>query len=335
MVVSAAIFSSVFGIDASPVVGRAASPNRSSRRPPPTSSYASTGSFRLADTRLADLRLHDARRHDDAGRRRRTVRHRRRHHRRGRHGDGDEHHRRLVPDRVPRRSSGSEHVDRQPAAQPRRRQHGDRPGRRRRRDRHPQHDRHRPAIDVVVDVTGFFVPAGSATQGRFVPAPPERILDTRRPGSPTGRLAPGGSVVVPRPAGVAADSIGLVLNVTSVEATEAGFLNISPTNGPATATSFMNPDGSGDPLAAFVIAPLTRRRSDDPRHHRRSRHRRPDRVVHRSVGRVELRWPVRADLAHPPPRHPRRSAERRPGRGDRGRRRRAWCRPAPPPSRPT
>ena len=64
-------------------------------------------------------------------------------------------------------------------------------------------------------------------------------------------------MLVPRPAGVAADAIGLVLNVTSVEATEDGFLNISPTNGAVTATSFMNPDGSGDPLAAFVIAPLT------------------------------------------------------------------------------
>ena len=51
--------------------------------------------------------------------------------------------------------------------------------------------------------------------------------------------------------------LGLVLNVTSVEATEDGFLNISPTNGAVTPTSFMNPDGSGDPLAAFVIAPLT------------------------------------------------------------------------------
>lgn len=118
------------------------------------------------------------------------------------------------------------------------------------------------AVDVVVDVTGFFVPAGTATAGtattgRFVPTTPERIVDTRRPGSPTGRLAPGGSVAVPRPAGIPADAPGLVLNVTSVEATEAGFLNISPANGTATPTSFMNPDGSGDPLAAFVIAPLT------------------------------------------------------------------------------
>ena len=113
------------------------------------------------------------------------------------------------------------------------------------------------AVDVVVDVTGFFVPASSSTDGRFVPTTPERIVDTRRPGSTTGRLAPGGSVAVPRPAGVPGDSLGLVLNVTSVEATEDGFLNISPTNGTATPTSFMNPDGSGDPLAAFVIAPLT------------------------------------------------------------------------------
>jgi len=114
-----------------------------------------------------------------------------------------------------------------------------------------------PAIDVVVDVTGFFVSADSATQGRFMPVTPDRILDTRRPGSPTGRLVPGGHVEVPRPAGVPDDSVGLVLNVTSVDATQAGFLNISPTNGTATPTSFMNPDGSGDPLAAFVIAPLS------------------------------------------------------------------------------
>ena len=113
------------------------------------------------------------------------------------------------------------------------------------------------AIDVVVDVTGFFVPAASANAGRFVPVPPERILDTRRPGSPTGRLAPGGSVLLPRPAGVPDDSLGLVLNVTNVEATAAGFLNVAPANGAATPTSFMNPDGSGDPLAAFLIAPLT------------------------------------------------------------------------------
>ncbi|HEX4980907.1 MAG TPA: hypothetical protein VFV63_04380, partial [Ilumatobacteraceae bacterium] len=113
------------------------------------------------------------------------------------------------------------------------------------------------AIDVVVDVTGFFVPATSSTQGRFMPVTPERILDTRRPGSPTGRLTPGGHVDVPRPAGVPHDSLGLVLNVTSVDATAAGFLNVSPTNGTVTPTSFMNPDGSGDPLAAFVIAPLS------------------------------------------------------------------------------
>ena len=142
------------------------------------------------------------------------------------------------------------------------------------------------AIDVVVDVTGFR-PADAATGGRFVAATPERILDTRRPGSPPGRLAPGGSVVVPRPAGVPDDSLGLVLNVTNVEASAAGFLNISPTNGTATPTSFMNPDGSGDPLAAFVIAPRDQRRADDPRHVRRSRHRRSHRVVHRCVGHVE------------------------------------------------
>ena len=249
--------------------------------------------------------MHDARRHHDAGRRCRTLRHRRRHHRRRRHSDGDEHHRRRLPDRVPRRSSGPEHVDRQPAAQPRRRQHGDRPGRRRRFDRHSEHDRDRRRRSTSSSTSpGSSYAADSATQGRFVPATPERIVDTRQPGSSTGRLAPGGSALVPRPAGVAADAIGLVLNVTSVEATEDGFLSISPTNGPVTTTSFMNPDGSGDPLAAFVIAPLIGRRLDHPRNHGRPRHRRPDRLVHGSVSTVEHRRPVRTDHTSPPPRHP-------------------------------
>ncbi|MGH9133407.1 MAG: hypothetical protein ACRDZZ_05685, partial [Ilumatobacteraceae bacterium] len=113
------------------------------------------------------------------------------------------------------------------------------------------------AIDVVVDVAGYFVAADTATGGRFVPSTPERIFDTRRPGSPTGRLVPGGAVVVARPAQVPTDSFGLVLNVTSVEATQAGFLNASPAGGAATPTSFMNPDGSGDPLAASVITKAT------------------------------------------------------------------------------
>ena len=76
-------------------------------------------------------------------------------------------------------------------------------------------------VDLVIDVSAAFVLAVTSRAGRFVPTPPRRLLDTRETG---GVLANGGAIDVALPAGVAADSLALVLNVTSVGAALPGFL---------------------------------------------------------------------------------------------------------------
>ena len=111
------------------------------------------------------------------------------------------------------------------------------------------------AAQLIVDLTGTFQPALTATSGRFRATPPTRLLDTRS-ASTTG-LAAGGSVTVPLPPGVAGDAVAVAVNVTSVGARTSGFLTGFAAGATAPATSFMNPDGSGAPRAASIILPTS------------------------------------------------------------------------------
>lgn len=106
---------------------------------------------------------------------------------------------------------------------------------------------------LIVDVTGTFQPAATATEGRFRPTAPARLLDTRS----SQPLAVGGSVTVPLPAGVDAGALALAVNVTSVGAATSGFLTGYAAGASPPATSFMNPDGSGSAKAASVILPAS------------------------------------------------------------------------------
>ena len=109
--------------------------------------------------------------------------------------------------------------------------------------------------DLIVDVTGTFTAATTASAGRFVPVTPSRLLDTRAAGG--AALAPGGQITVPLPSGVAADATAVAVNVTSVGAPIAGFFSAFPAGLDGSNASFMNPDGSGDPRAAQVIVPVS------------------------------------------------------------------------------
>ena len=113
------------------------------------------------------------------------------------------------------------------------------------------------AVDLIVDVTGVFVPDNSARAGRFVPVAPTRISDSRTPGAPATGVAPGTSIVLPLPSGVAADARAIAINVTTVGGLRAGFLSVRPAGPVSTTTSFMNPDGTGRPRAASVIVPVS------------------------------------------------------------------------------
>ncbi len=113
------------------------------------------------------------------------------------------------------------------------------------------------AADVIVDVTGVFTSATEATSGRFVSLTPRRILDGREPGAIAGLMPPGASVTIPMPWSVPTDATAVAVNVTSLEAQRAGYLVGFAAGSGQPETSFLNVDGSGSPVAAALILPVS------------------------------------------------------------------------------
>lgn len=111
--------------------------------------------------------------------------------------------------------------------------------------------------DLVVDVTGAFVPTDSATSGRMVSVTSRRLVDTRTPADGGTPLGPNGDLTIPIPSGVADDATALVVNVTSVGDPAPGYLSVRPAGTPVRTTSFMNLDGSGQATAASLIVPVS------------------------------------------------------------------------------
>ena len=90
------------------------------------------------------------------------------------------------------------------------------------------------AVVAAAVVGGFGMPWASATTSAgdraiFEPLPPARILDTRSPSNPLG---PGESRLLPvaGAGGVQADATAVVLNVTAVGPTAAGWLTLYPSD---------------------------------------------------------------------------------------------------------
>jgi hypothetical protein len=110
--------------------------------------------------------------------------------------------------------------------------------------------------DIVVDVSGWFRPTGSATAGRFVPTPPSRIFDSRDPSFARPR-DPGESIVLRIPDGIAADARALAVNVTTTGPNEPGFVTLHPTGTALPEASVLNTDGADQTRAAGVIAPVS------------------------------------------------------------------------------
>lgn len=111
--------------------------------------------------------------------------------------------------------------------------------------------------DLIVDITGAFVATQSARSGRFVPVPTRRLVDTRLPGVSAGPLPAGGELTVGLPEGVSPDATAVVVNVTSVAETQAGYLAARPAGSPPQTSSFLNPNGSGQAVAATTIMPVS------------------------------------------------------------------------------
>lgn len=111
--------------------------------------------------------------------------------------------------------------------------------------------------DVIVDITGAFVPASSSRSGRYLPLANRRLVDTRRAPAPDGPLPRGGSLRVPLPPGVSTDAMALVVNVTSVLEPAPGHLSVRPAGAKPRTSSILNVDGSGAAVAASVIVPVS------------------------------------------------------------------------------
>lgn len=106
------------------------------------------------------------------------------------------------------------------------------------------------ATDVVVDVTGAFVPVdGDApAAGRFV-AHRARLLDTR-----SGPAVRADEVVtVPLASPIPADAVAVAVNITMVDADGWGYASVAPAGGPPTATSVVNVEHPGQTRAASTI----------------------------------------------------------------------------------
>ena len=99
--------------------------------------------------------------------------------------------------------------------------------------------------DVVFDVLGYYADAGGPFGGRFLPAGPERILDTRYgtggvPAAPVGPDATLRFRVTDR-AGVPASGVtGVVMNMTATSPTTGGWLTVHPGDVPRPDASNLN-----------------------------------------------------------------------------------------------
>jgi len=127
---------------------------------------------------------------------------------------------------------------------------------------------------VIVDVLGWFTDATapSSTTGRFVPLEPERILDTRLDDSPvnccfpsdypdfdesSGRRNPGARTTAEVPAIDRAGADTVMVNLTAVDATGAGFFQVGAASGFVDgASSTVNATRAGDIVSNAAVVGL-------------------------------------------------------------------------------
>lgn len=107
---------------------------------------------------------------------------------------------------------------------------------------------------VVVDVTGAFVPKSASTSGRFMAVDPDRILDTRN--SRAMRAAERRTVDLPQY--VPADATAVAVTLTSTAPNVPGYFTAWP-SGSRPDTSTLNVPLRNSTRAATVVVPLTNR----------------------------------------------------------------------------
>jgi hypothetical protein len=115
------------------------------------------------------------------------------------------------------------------------------------------------AAEVVVDLTGTFVPASTGQGARFFAIDPARSYDsrtTRGAGAAVGELIAGMSRVSPLP--VPHDAVAMAVNTTVTGTSGTGFLAVTPPQPGIPGTSTITWFGSPTTRANGGIVPLSR-----------------------------------------------------------------------------
>jgi hypothetical protein len=115
------------------------------------------------------------------------------------------------------------------------------------------------SVDLVADVSGYFVEDVDARGGRFVPIEPARVFDTRDGAAPGGPLGAGSTLSVK-----VTDRFGLpssgaavaVINLTAVGLETPGFITTFPHGQARPWASSLNFGGAGSVRANLVFAPI-------------------------------------------------------------------------------
>jgi hypothetical protein len=107
-------------------------------------------------------------------------------------------------------------------------------------------------VDIVVDVTGAFIPAAASKAGRFVATDPVRLLDSRV-GEP---MPAGGLVRVALPATAPRDAVAAAVTLTTSGDNEPGFFTAFGA-GSVPWSSSLNVDTPDSTRAATVVVPVS------------------------------------------------------------------------------
>jgi hypothetical protein len=111
------------------------------------------------------------------------------------------------------------------------------------------------SADLIVDVSGAFVPvAGATTDGRFVAVTPARLLDTR---SSLRSVSAGRTVTIGLPANVPADATAMAVNLTFTETKAPGYFTVWPAGRLRPQTSSGNTDEPDQTRALFAVVPVS------------------------------------------------------------------------------
>ncbi len=108
---------------------------------------------------------------------------------------------------------------------------------------------------LILDVTGY---ATGRSTARYTPVAPSRVMDTRIPLGPSGRLQAGQTVELQLGgiAGVPVDAYGVALNVTSTDASASGYITVYPCSDERPFASNLNPV-AGKTRANLVVTALS------------------------------------------------------------------------------